>query len=398
MSRFCSSCGAQMRPDAAFCPQCGVTAAPAAVLPEREPERGNPRRALLVLAGLILLVALGYLGVTYYKRTGLFASHELYDFQLLSAAKDKNQPVFLARHDAGLTPGEMLESARKQCRKAAEGAGKGDFACMIMVSRWDSGFVNPMQAFDEDSIRQYIAKRWVEDNPSRLTALYIYDPDDSGNSRRPDDMLVLDCLKTGPEDPSNSIVCKDGENDWVSPDMVEGLGEAAADASAAPTEMPAEEAIAATQAAPAVDVPPAYAGYGTFHIVADANRRMRATASSSNTGRIPRGTVLQGTMVTGEDGTSSWLQIADGSGFVSSVNISNSPPPRLATMLGERRFRPEFDLVLFASPSERAPVIDRVPAGTMLVITGITDNGFAEAKGRSGGVGYFLAEGYDFSR
>ena len=136
-----------------------------------------------------------------------------------------------------------------------------------------------------------------------------------------------------------------------------GAAAAASDAAAAATAAASEAAAAAAADA---------AGYSTFHIVADANRRSRATAASSFSGKISRGTVLQGTMVIGEDGESNWLRLADGSGFVSSVNISDTPPPHLATTLGDRRFRPASDLQLYAMPSEQSAVVDTVPAGTLL--------------------------------
>jgi hypothetical protein len=167
---------------------------------------------------------------------------------------------------------------------------------------------------------------------------------------------------------------------------------AIADDAAAAAAAASDAAAAATSAA--ADA----AGVVNFYIVADANRRSRATATSSNLGKISRGTMLQGATLIGEDGVSSWLQLADGTGFVSSVNISNTAPPQLATIFGERRFHPSYDLQPHSSPSEQSPVVDTVPAGTLLILSGITQDGFAEAKGRRGGVGYFRASGHDLSR
>lgn len=137
---------------------------------------------------------------------------------------------------------------------------------------------------------------------------------------------------------------------------------------------------------------------GAFYVTTDANRRSRATATSSLAGRISRGATLRGTVIIGEDGESNWLRLADGSGYVSSVNVSQTPPQQLATMLGERRFRPANDLQFHALPSKQSATVDTVPVGTALILNGITANGYAESRGRFGGVGYFRAAGYDFSR
>lgn len=134
---------------------------------------------------------------------------------------------------------------------------------------------------------------------------------------------------------------------------------------------------------------------GGYYVVAEANIRNRPTASSGNKGKIARGTSVGGAMILGEDGESSWFELAGGAGFVSAVNLSQSPPPRLATMLGDREFRTGGPLPLHASPSVQSAIIETVPSGVVIYLVGITDNGYVETKGRKGGVGYFSADGVD---
>ena len=153
--------------------------------------------------------------------------------------------------------------------------------------------------------------------------------------------------------------------------------------------MPADAAVLAA-ADPTVD-----ATATTYYIVADANLRNRSTVDSANNGKLSRGSMLAGSMVIGEDGKSSWLKLANGQGYVSAVNLSASAPPQLTTIFGARAFKPEEDLPLYAGPDTGSALVDTIPADTAIVITGITGNGFVEAKGRRGGVGYFPSAGHN---
>lgn len=153
--------------------------------------------------------------------------------------------------------------------------------------------------------------------------------------------------------------------------------------------MPADAAVLAA-ADPAVD-----AAATPYYLVADANLRASSTIDSTNNGKLSRGTMLTGSVVIGEDGKSSWLKLAGGKGYVSAVNLSANSPPQLNTIFGARAFKPEEDLPLYAGPDTGSALVDTIPAGTAIVITGITGNGFVEAKGRRGGVGYFPSAGHN---
>lgn len=395
-----------MRPAAVFCPQCGATTAPgnAHSVPAQGQIQGQSgMRAILWAVGALLLVAAAYLGWSYSTKNGLFAADGLRDFELLTRDEDEQLRVFLAYAATGTQPENILASARARCSEDAS-ARPAVEVCGVGVA-WLGDDRTRLAIGDPFDVDDWIGSEWARSD--HLVALYLLDPNDDSEFLNPaNDILLIDCAVFEEHVQSSEIVCKGSEAERDIIHYEHFAADAAAQADQAQMDAIAAAAAAvdaAAAAAPAYPDKPgeaAYdaAGYGTYHIVADANLRRRATASSSLIGRISRGTALQGTMMIGEDGESGWLMLADGSGYVSSVNTSQTPPPFLATILGDRQFRPSQDLRLYATPSQQSPVVDTVPAGTLLVITGITENGFAEAKGRSGGVGYFRASGYDFSR
>jgi hypothetical protein len=388
-----------MRLESVFCPQCGVSA-PVAAADPYPPKRGFPIRAVSLIAAALGLAGAGYLGWSYVNNTGVFTPDPLHSIELLAANENGRHVLFHAQSDRAASPDAILAKAQAHCRKQSEVANAGvrgsDASCSIAINR-----VNPHEPVAYPIGRTYedalaiVGKKWVSD---QIFAFYVWDPDNGSTPNRADEIFVLNCKAFDGQKLSTGVVCKGSEQDTLSRELERAARGKRPEANAVANQTIEADAAATDAAVAATDAAVVAAGYGTFHVVADANLRSRATATSSNFGKISRGTVLQGVMVVGEDGESNWLQLADGRGYVSSVNTSHIAPPRLTTILGERRFRPPYDLQLRATPSEQGPVIDTVPAGTVLVLTGITENGFAEAKGRSGGVGYFPAAGYDFSR
>lgn len=383
MSSFCRTCGTALRPAASFCPQCG-----ASLFLPIAPVKTGVTRAVVLSAAVIIVAIFAYLAVSYTTKTGFFSSKELYQIELLST--NERYSVFFARYDSGITKSGMLDSARRRCQERFAEIANSE-GCIVAASRWDSQ-IDKSYSNDLQEAFKRLQKYWSGDS-DLVTAIYAFEPDNSTIRRRPDELFVVNCSVFSEWADDSDVVCKNSGDDELSRDLSRELRQAdAAEEAKKEAAVEVADAIAGASAA-AMDA----AGYSTFHVVADANRRSGPTASSSFAGKISRGTVLQGMMIIGEDGTSNWLRLADNSGYVSAVNISQTPPPQLATILNGRRFRPSTNLRLYASPSEQSPVIDTVPAGTVLVLTGITDNGFTEAKGRSGGVGYFVASGYDFS-
>lgn len=382
-----------MRPAAVFCPQCGVSAPSQATPSPQRHTRGFPTRLIASTLVVLLAAAVGYLGWTYVNKTSIFATTALHDINLVSGDNHDRALFFLAKTNSAALPGDIISEARSHCLEQPRiilARQKGyDAGCLIALYQNDD---SPHKfTMDHENAWSFIRSSL---DSGKLSGIYAWDEDLDRN--RSDEMLLLDCVVFD-NILQRDIICDPDKTKmsrllggWTNR---QDVSDAAPDAAAAAT------AAAATAAAEAAaDAAANATGGSTFYIVADANRRSQPTAASSFSGKISRGTALQGAMVIGEDGESNWLRLGDGSGYISAVNVAQSPPPQLATNLGDRRFRTPSDLQLYASPSEQSPVVDTVPAGTVLVITGITDNGFAEAKGRSGGVGYFPATGFDFSR
>jgi zinc-ribbon domain len=130
-----------------------------------------------------------------------------------------------------------------------------------------------------------------------------------------------------------------------------------------------------------------------YYAVADANIRSKATTVGTQiTGKLVRGTEAAGTVITGEDGSTSWLELAGGKGFVAMSNLSETEPPQITKALGDRIWAADQPMDVYAQPDASAVVLDRAAVGTPLTLFGLTANGFIEIKLKKGGVGY-LADG-----
>lgn len=130
-----------------------------------------------------------------------------------------------------------------------------------------------------------------------------------------------------------------------------------------------------------------------YFAVADANIRDKATTVGTMiAGKLLRGTSASGTVITGEDGTTQWLELADGKGFIAMSNLSETEPPQIAKALGDKIWMADKAMDISAQPDGSAPILDRVQAGTPLTLYGLTANDYIEIKLKKGGVGY-IADG-----
>jgi hypothetical protein len=130
-----------------------------------------------------------------------------------------------------------------------------------------------------------------------------------------------------------------------------------------------------------------------YFAIADANIRDRPTAQGANIlGQLLRGTAASGTLVNGEDGTSQWLELEDGKGFVGLVNLSETKPTILTKLLGDKKWTADKPLEILSQPDSSGAVVDRIAVGTVLTLYGLTSNDYIEIKLRKGGVGY-IADG-----
>jgi hypothetical protein len=120
-----------------------------------------------------------------------------------------------------------------------------------------------------------------------------------------------------------------------------------------------------------------------YFAVADANIRDKATTV---------GTSATGAVITGEDGTTPWLELPDGKGFIAMSNLSETEPPQIAKPLGDKIWVADIALDIWAQPDATAPILDRVQPGTPLTLFGLTANDYIEIKLKKGGVGY-IADG-----
>jgi hypothetical protein len=123
--------------------------------------------------------------------------------------------------------------------------------------------------------------------------------------------------------------------------------------------------------------------------VTEANIRDRASTKDSKiVGKLARGEAANGRLALGEDGISNWLELADGRGFVSAVNLAEIAPPSLTKKLNDQIWTNKEALNIFAKPESNSALLLSVPANTKLTLVGITANDFIEIKMKQGGVGY----------
>jgi hypothetical protein len=139
---------------------------------------------------------------------------------------------------------------------------------------------------------------------------------------------------------------------------------------------------APVQSAPAVQTVSLYA-------VTKANIRDKPTTTGSTiVGTLPRGSIAEGSLILGENGSDNWLKLSDGSGFISAVNLSEEARPKLVKELGDKVWKSDQAADIWSAPSSSSELLDRVGKDAPLTLVGLTENDYIEIKLRSGGVGY----------
>jgi hypothetical protein len=126
-----------------------------------------------------------------------------------------------------------------------------------------------------------------------------------------------------------------------------------------------------------------------FFVMTDANIRDSATTVGSTIlGKMPRSSAVTGVVKLGEDGTSEWLELGDGKGFIATINLGDSEPPEIAKALNDKVWTTDGLIEIWAQADTASALVDRVSEGTKLTLFGLTANDFIEIKLRKGGVGY----------
>jgi hypothetical protein len=74
------------------------------------------------------------------------------------------------------------------------------------------------------------------------------------------------------------------------------------------------------------------------------------------------------------------------------VNLSETAPPALVKMLGDKNWTTNGPIEIWSQPDTASNLVDRMAPGTTLSLFGITANDFIEIKLKKGGVGY-IADG-----
>lgn len=122
----------------------------------------------------------------------------------------------------------------------------------------------------------------------------------------------------------------------------------------------------------------------------EVNIRDKPTTVGSNIiGKMPRGSALSGAAKVGEDGTTDWLELSEGKGFVAVANLDDVKPPELLQPLGDKIWVTDTRVDIYG-PSTDNELIESAPPGTRLVLSGLIANGVLEVKLPDGRFGYIL--------
>jgi uncharacterized protein (UPF0333 family) len=116
---------------------------------------------------------------------------------------------------------------------------------------------------------------------------------------------------------------------------------------------------AMSTAAAAASTNPAITGQAAdMYIVADANVRDQPTAQGSSiVTKLMRGTKINGTLQIGADGTSAWMKLTDGTGYIGAVNLNTNAPPKLAKAFADMKWNVEESTDLLATPDANSAVV-----------------------------------------
>ncbi len=126
----------------------------------------------------------------------------------------------------------------------------------------------------------------------------------------------------------------------------------------------------------------------TLYAVTRANIRDKpSTSGSSITGTLARGITATGKLKAGQSAEDNWLELADGAGFISVVNLSETAPPQIIKLLGDKTWKADGPIDIWASAGG-GDLIDRASKDTPLTLVGLVSGDYIEIKLRSGGVGY----------
>jgi hypothetical protein len=126
-----------------------------------------------------------------------------------------------------------------------------------------------------------------------------------------------------------------------------------------------------------------------FFTMTEVNIRDKPTTSESVIlGKLPRGSQVTGVVQPGSPPGDGWIELSDGNGFVAMVNLSTSKPPELVTLLTDQSWVVDMPVDVWATTAPDSALIDRVRAGTMLKLVGLTADNFIEVKLPDGGYGY----------
>lgn len=222
-------------------------------------------KATILLGSVLLLAVAGYLGWNYFKKTGMFASATLYNFELLAASTGNENQIYLAYYDRGIKADKMLAAAQAHCNETTRQLKAGFESCIIAIARSDAVFDRPaisktVGRRELQNVMDVLAREWTKSET--VDGFFILDPDNSTVRHRPDQIFVVDCAVFDEPVRSEAIICKGSERDVLSKEMSRAaskdeasvqVNDAAPDAAAAATAAAqaaaSQEASAAAEAA-----------------------------------------------------------------------------------------------------------------------------------------------------
>ena len=125
----------------------------------------------------------------------------------------------------------------------------------------------------------------------------------------------------------------------------------------------------------------------TFYAAAKANIRNQPSGQGTQVvGELSRGQSVTGREMIGSDGTSKWLKRDGVAEYVWMVNLVETQPPAIESVVGARKTSGS-DITLYASPSTTSPARQVVKAGAELDVLSKLAGGWGEARLQGGAHG-----------
>lgn len=103
---------------------------------------------------------------------------------------------------------------------------------------------------------------------------------------------------------------------------------------------------------------------------------------------LPRGEMITGVAVVGEDGAPGWIALDNGRGFARAGLLGPEMPVDLLQYFGGKNWKLPDAADILARPADDAPLLVRLPGQSRVEVNGVADNDYLEVRTGDAQIGY----------